>query len=215
MPSHIISHSLSTSAVKAKKKAALQDLQLLTRFVTEQAVAPSRPSSLVRTKSSTLLVSTSNKDRGRDKEVKSCPIDFATISGKDKEIENKSPVKDRASSASNKPKSKEKDNEAKGVPRDKPSIKDFLSIKDKMKEKEAEIGMKAEGFSEEKATKEKDKEKEKEKERRVPRQDTAVTEERRTPDLMRPRSCAPKLKHKSQSLIITSCDISASPDSKV
>lgn len=217
VPSHIVSPSSSTSAVKAKKKAALQDLQLLTRFVTDQAIAPSRPSSLIRTKSSTLLVSTSSKDKGRDKEVKSCPIDFAVISAKD--IENKSPVRERPSSVSHKPRSKEKDHEAKSVSRDKPSMKDFLNIKDKLKEKEAESGLKALGFAEEKATKEKEKEKEKdkdkEKDRRASKQDIAVTEERRTPDLMRPRSTAPKLKYKSQSLIIHSSDVSASPDSKV
>ena len=217
VPSHIVSPSSSTSAVKAKKKAALQDLQLLTRFVTDQAIAPSRPSSLIRTKSSTLLVSTSSKDKGRDKEVKSCPIDFAVISAKD--IENESPVRERPSSVSHKPRSKEKDHEAKSVSRDKPSMKDFLNIKDKLKEKEAESGLKALGFAEEKATKEKEKEKEKdkdkEKDRRASKQDIAVTEERRTPDLMRPRSTAPKLKYKSQSLIIHSSDVSASPDSKV
>ena len=218
VPSHIVSPSSSTSAVKAKKKAALQDLQLLTRFVTDQAVAPSRPSSLIRTKSSTLLVSTSSKDKGRDKEVKSCPIDFAIISGKDKEIENKSPVRERPSSVSHKPRSKDKDHEAKSVSRDRPSMmKDFLNIKDKLKEKEAEIGLKALGFAEEKATKEKDKEKdkEKEKERRASKHDVVATEERRTPDLMRPRSTAPKLKYKSQSLIIHPSEVSASPDSKV
>ena len=217
VPSHIVSPSSSTSAVKAKKKAALQDLQLLTRFVTDQAIAPSRPSSLIRTKSSTLLVSTSSKDIGRDKEVKSCPIDFAVISAKD--IENKSPVRERPSSVSHKPRSKEKDHEAKSVSRDKPSMKDFLNIKDKLKEKEAESGLKALGFAEDKATKEKEKEKEKvkdkEKDRRASKQHIAVTEERRTPDLMRPRSTAPKLKYKSQSLIIHSSDVSASPDSKV
>lgn len=219
VPSHIVSPSSSTSAVKAKKKAALQDLQLLTRFVTDQAIAPSRPSSLIRTKSSTLLVSTSSKDKGRDKEVKSCPIDFAIISGKD--IENKSPLRERPSSVSHKPRSKEKDHEAKSVSRDKPSMKDFLNIKDKLKEKEAENGLKAFGFAEEKATKEKekekekDKEKEKEKDRRASKQDVVATEERRTPDLMRPRSTAPKLKYKSQSLIVYSSDVSASPDSKV
>lgn len=174
---------------------------------------------MIRTKSSTLLVSTSSKDKGRDKEVKSCPIDFAIISGKDKEIENKSPVRERPSSVSHKPRSKDKDHEAKSVSRDRPSMmKDFLNIKDKFKEeKEAENGLKAFGFAEEKATKEKEKEKvkEKEKERRASKQDAVATEERRTPDLMRPRSTAPKLKYKSQSLIIHPSEVSASPDSKV
>lgn len=230
------SPSASTSPIKAKKKSALQDLQLLTRFVTEQAVAPSRASSVtsvVRTKSSTLLVSTSSKDKGREKEVKSCPVDFAMISGKDRDIENKSPLRERPSSvnASNKTKSKERDNDAKSVPKEKSNLKDFMNNNNsnKMKEKETDNAMKAEGFCEEKATKEKEKEserekekekekerekereKEKEKERRASRQEGGVA----TPDLMRPRSTAPKLKYKSQSMIIHPYDVSASPDSKV
>ena len=218
------SPSASTSPIKAKKKSALQDLQLLTRFVTEQAVAPSRASSvasLVRTKSNTLLVSTSSKDKGREKEVKSCPLDFAMISGKDRDIENKSPLRERPTSVnvSNKTKSKERDNDAKSVPKEKSNLKDFMNNNNsnKMKEKETDNAMKAEGFCEEKATKEKEKErekekeKEKEKERRASRQEGGVA----TPDLMRPRSTAPKLKYKSQSLIIHPSDVSASPDSKV
>ena len=225
------SPSASTSPIKAKKKSALQDLQLLTRFVTEQAVAPSRASSvtsLVRTKSNTLLVSTSSKDKGREKEVKSCPVDFAMISGKDRDIENKSPLRERPSSvnASNKTKSKERENYAKSVPKEKSNLKDFMNNNNsnKMKEKEADNAKKAEGFCEEKATKEKEKEREKEKEKEKEEREKEKEKERRasrqeggvaTPDLMRPRSTAPKLKYKSQSLIIHPYDVSASPDSKV